>query len=379
MQAAPPVSKTPAVALLDAADAAQWQAWTKDLGWKVIAPPPAAASAQARGIDDRILALAAAVDDAIRTAGVDPARIYLAGRGEETASVFYTISRLPDLWAAALALGGSPEAAVATGRIFAANFSNVPVLWVSAGSGDSELAEKLKEAAVNLEWHSSKGIANTAIFEWLLRRRRDEFPPSIDCETNSPAFGRCYWVRMTKFDPAERNDVLPPTRVQWGSGASLDLGNFGFKPDDTGPGLLVSFLGEKYNGPLKMGDRILEMEGKPIENARQYVELMSQKMENRRVVVMVQRGKDRLRIETSIVVPRRDPAVTARMQARFDAETRQIEIVSRTVTEMRVTVPEQWVPGGLNWNGLSIDEINQPGCILLSMEKELLHAAVCPQ
>ena len=52
------------------------------------------------------------------------------------------------------------------------------------------------------------------------------------------------------------------------------------------------------------------MEGKPIENARQYVELMSQKMENRRVVVMVQRGKDRLRIETSIVVPRRDPAVT---------------------------------------------------------------------
>jgi hypothetical protein len=96
------------------------------------------------------------------------------------------------------------------------------------------------------------------------------------------------------------------------------------------------------------------------------------------VVVMVLRGKDRIRIETSIVVPRRDLAVTARVQARFDAATRQIEIVSRVVTEMRVTVPPDWVPGGLNWNGLSIQEVKSPGCILLSIEKELLRAATCP-
>lgn len=372
--AAPGPAKVPAIALLDSADVAQWQAWTKDLGWKVIAP---SASAQTTGIDARVQALDAAVHDAIRDAGVDPGRIYLAGRGESSASVFYAISRIPDLWAAGLALGGSPEAAVTTGRVFAANFTNAPVLWVGAGSGDSELAAKLKKAGVNLEWRAASGITNAAILEWLLQHRLDEFPASIDCETNSPAFGRCFWIRMTKFDPTERNDVLPVTRVPSGSGASLDLGNFGFKPDDPGPGLLVSFLGEKYNGPLKMGDRIVELEGKPIENARQYKETMNQKVEDRRVVVMVQRGKDRVRLETSIVVPRRDPAVTARVQAKFDAEARQIEIVSRVVTEMRVTVPEPWVPGGLNWNGLSIDEIKKPGCVLLTIDKELLHAAAC--
>ena len=378
--AAAPVG-SPAVAMLEPADLPQWQAWTRDSAWKAIAPPPLAADAtpDMRTIDARILALDAAVHEAIRSGGVDPARIYLVGRGDNAAAVFYAVSRLPDPWAAALALGGSPEPALTTGRIFAANFTSVPVLWVSAGANDAELAAKLKKAGLNLEWRTTAGLTNTAIFGWMLQHRRDEFPASIDCETNAPAFARCYWIQLTKFDPTERNDVLPQTRVASGSGASLDLGDFRFKLDDPGPGLVVSGLGEKYDGPLKMGDRILELEGKPIGNARQYAELMSQKVENRRVVILVERGTNRIRIETSIIVPRRDPAVTARVQAHYDAETRQIEIVSRTITEMRVTVPPQWVPGGLSWNGLTIDEINKPGCILLTIDKELLHAAVCPQ
>jgi len=364
--------KPPAIALLDGSDAPQWQTWVSGLGWKVIAPP-----AGAGDIDARVQAVDAAVRDAIRDGGVDPGRIYLAGRGAGTASVFYAISRDPGPWAAALALGGSPEAAVTTGRVFAVNFTNVPVLWIGPGTGEPELAGKLKKAGVNLEWRASAGITNAAIFEWLAAHRRDEFPASIDCETNSLAFARCYWIQITKVDPGERNDVLPTTRVPPGSGASLDLGNFGFKPDDPGPGLLVSFLGEKYSGPLKLGDRILELDGKPIENPRQYAETMNRNVENRRVTVMVERGQERIRLETSVVVPHRDPAVTARVQARFDAGSRVIEIVSRQIVEMRVSVPPHWIPGGLNWNGLSIQAIGQPGCIQLTIEKELLHSSAC--
>jgi len=368
-------SGTPAIAVIDPSDAPQWENWSKELGWKVIVPP---APPQGASFDTRIQALDTAVQEAIKNGGVDRERIYLAGRGDTSAWVFYTVSRNPDPWAAAVALGGSPESALQTGRIFAINFTNVPVLWASASADDSALADKLKGSGLNLEWRSASTITNAAVFDWLRSHHRDAFPASIDCETNSQTFGRCYWIQMTKFDPTERNDVLPPTRLTSGSGASLDLGNFGFKPDDPGPGILISFLGEKYSGPLKMGDRILELEGKPIQSARQYLETMNKQVENRRAVIMIQRGKDRIRVETTIVVPKHDLGPTARVQARYDAETKQIEVNSRMLTEMKVTVPQQWLPVGLNWNGLSIEEINKPGCVLLKMEKELLHAAVCP-
>jgi hypothetical protein len=47
------------------------------------------------------------------------------------------------------------------------------------------------------------------------------------------------------------------------------------------------------------------------------------------------------------------------------------------VTEMRVMVPPAWVPGSLNWNGVPLEEIKEPGCWDLTMQKEILHAEKC--
>src|SRR5438105_899311 len=210
--------KTPAIALVDGADAVQWQNWTRDLGWRIIAPD----TAPNTPIDQRVLALAAQVEAAIKGGAVDPARVYLAGRGDAAATVFYAISRVPDLWAAGAAVGGSPKPAIDTGRVFAANFTNVPVLWVSGEEGKA-LADKLKAAKLNLEWRSvSSGGTAAAVIEWLAAHRRDPVPQEVDCETNSPQFARCYWIQMTKFDAAERNDVLVSTRVAVATGGALD-------------------------------------------------------------------------------------------------------------------------------------------------------------
>jgi hypothetical protein len=366
-------AKSPAIVLVDGADAAQWQTWTKDLGWQVIVPPAEAANANP---DLRVQALASAVEAAIRNAGVDAARVYLAGRGSAAAVVFYAISRVPDLWAAGIALGGSPKPAIDTNRLFTANFTNVPVLWIG-DAGDQALAEKLKSAGLNLEWRLAKGVTNGDVFEWLAGHQRDEFPAAIDCETNSPAFARCYWIRMTKFDASERNDVLPSTRLAAGSGAALDLGAFSYSATDAGPGVLVSRLSEKYSGPLKMGDRIVALDGKPIQDARQFAETMEQMVEEKAVVALVQRGKERIRVETRIVLPPRDSAVTARVQAQYSPAEKEIQIISRTVTEMRVMVPPAWTPAKLYWNGLSLEDLKTPGCYALTVEKELLHAAPC--
>jgi len=371
--AAPAAAPAPAIALINAADVPQWQSLTAAIGWRIVSVP----GEPDPGIDQRVVALAAAVAAAVRNGAVDPLRVYLAGRGDAAAGVFYAIARMPDRWTAGVALGGSPQPAIDTNRVFAVNFSATPVLWASSGAEDENLAQKLKVAGINLEWRSSAATNNDFVFQWLSAHKRDEFPAGIDCETNSPAFASCYWIQMTKFDAAERNDVLPQTLVPGDAGVALDLGGFAYRATEAGPGVLVAFLPEKYSGPLKQGDRLVSLDGKPLENAHQLLETLQRATETRPAVVMVQRGKERLRLETRIVVPRRDPVVTARVQAHYLPEFHQVEIVSRSATEMRVTLPPDWVPNDLFWNGLSLENVKTPGCYLLKLEKELLRAGPC--
>ena len=366
-------TKTPAVALLDPSDTLQWQNWTREAGWQVIV----AAGVPAPDIDSRLRALAAAVESAIQSGSADPARVYIAGRGDASAAVFYAISRVPDLWAAGAALGGSPKAALDSNRIFTANFSLVPVLWIS-GDDSKPMVEKLTAAKLNLEWQPASGGASAAgLIQWLAQHKRDAFPLSIDCETNSPTFSRCYWIQPTKFDAGERNDVLPSTRIPGGTGAALDLGGFGFKMDDPGPGVGVTSLPEKYGGPLKAGDRLIALDGKPLASARQYLELMEKVTDEKAVVVTVQRGKERIRVETRIALPRRETGVTSRVEAQYLPAEKEIQIVSRTITEMRVTVAAEWVPATLLWNGLTLENLQEAGCWVLAVQKELLHAEKC--
>jgi hypothetical protein len=293
--------------------------------------------------------------------------------------VFYIVSRVPDLWAAALALGGSPKPALAAGRLFAANFTNTPVIWVSDAAGDSELAARLKSAGLNLEWRNAKDVTIAAFFQDLGRRSRTDYPNVADCETNTAKFAHCYWIEPTRFDGGERNDVLPRTRIIDGSGASLDLGGFGYKLTDPGPGVLISYLPKDYSGPLKTGDRLVELEGQPLTDAGDFDARLNKMFAERPIAVLIQRGKERMRLDTRVILPRPDTFVTARVEGRYDPEFKIVHILSRSIAEMRVTIPPQWVPSDLYWNGLAIEDLAKPGCYLLTIDKELLNAAPCPQ
>jgi predicted esterase len=371
----------PAIALVDPADAPQWRRWTQELGWQLIVPAvPSGANA-----DVRVEAVSAAVQAAIKDASADPAHIYLAGRAEAAAAVFYAISRVPDLWAAGLALGGSPKPALDTGRIFSANFTDTPVLWISDGpsdgpgdgAGDAELAAQLKSAGLNLEWRSAKNISIAQVFAALLEHVHTEFPDTADCETNAPKFAHCYWMEPTKFDVAQRNEVLPPSRIALGSGASLDLGEFGYKIDDPGPGVLITVLPKNYGGPLKIGDRLIELDGQPIADARDYAARMNKMYAEKRMAGLILRGKEKLRFETRVILPSPDAFASARVQGKHDPEDKNIRIISRSVTELRVTIPQEWIPADLYWNGVSLEDLSKAGCYLLTIDQELLNAAPC--
>lgn len=375
LRAQPAPSPKPAIILPDPRDAADWKKWTAELGWQLIAP---AIDAHADA-DARALAVADAVRSAIRASTADPARIYLAGRGDDAALVFYIVSRAPDLWAAGLALGGSPKPALAAGRVFAVNFTNTPVLWISDAPGDGELASRLESAGLNIAWQAAKGVTIAKVFEELGARARTEFPPVADCETDTAKFAGCYWLEPTKFDAGERNEVLPNTRIVDGSGASLELGPFGYKLTDPGPGVLISYLPKDYIGPLKIGDRLIELDGQPLADARDFDARINKMYAEKLVAALIQRGKERLRLDTRIVLPRPDALVTARVQGKYDPELKRVQIVSRSVSEMRVVIPPQWAPLHLYWNGLAVEDLAKPGCYRLTIDKELMNAAPCSQ
>jgi predicted esterase len=366
--------KSPLLVLLGG-DTKTWQSWCRERGWQFLEPWSQTSD---KGFDLRVKDLAAQVEDARKRMAVDENRVYLAGQGEAASAVFYVAGRIPDLWAAAVAAGGTPRAAIDSNHVYAANTTNVPVLWLFAEKSEAPLGQKLKTAGFNLEWREEPAAKPEEIFDWLAGHERDPHPTTADCETGTPLFSRCYWVEMTRFDPAERNDVLDSTRVQpIGSGAGLAIGPFGFNPAAPGPGAVVNWLPEKYQGPLKLNDRIVALGGKELRDARQYEEIMYQTFDEKPVVVMIERGDRRMRLETRILVPHREEMVTARVQARYLADLKEVQVLSRTVTQMKLMLPESWLPATINWNGTEVAKAEAPGCWLLDEQKELLTAKRC--
>jgi hypothetical protein len=336
--------------------------------WKESAPDWnfASVSGIAAATDPGVKQLEAVIAEARKRLPVDDTRVYLAAEGNSAAGAFYAISRQPDLWSAAAAVGGDPEPAIHSNHLYGANTRLVPLLW-STPASDAAVVAKLRASEYNLEVRSA---TRPEIAQWLGGHSLDAYPDSIDCETGNPRFGRCYWLEMTGFDASRRNDALPSTRVPPGSGAYLAGGAFGFDPNGSGPGVLVASLPEKYSGPLAVNDRIVSIAGRPISDARHYARFMDRLVEEKPAAIIVEREGRRIRMETGIVLPRRDEVVTARLQAHYLADMQVLEILSRSVSALRLTLPAQWAPTAVSWNGTETGKIDSPGCWLLNAEKD---------
>ena len=61
---------------------------------------------------------------------------------------------------------------------------------------------------------------------------------------------------------------------------------------EPGPGVLVQSLPEKYAGPLKVNDRIVELGGKVLKDAAEFAQILYHTFDEKPVVVMVARGKE---------------------------------------------------------------------------------------
>lgn len=360
-----PCAAAPAAVLLGG-DPAQWKQAAEGHGWRLVVPPamPAPPWTEAGA-----QALQTFLRDPAKSGLTDADGAYLIALGDGATAAFYLASRMPDLWRAVVAIGGNPKIAIDTNRLYAANTQLVPLLWIvpPATRADMEpLRYRLSTAGYNMEFRNSDGVTIGQALDWLASKQRDPVPYKIDCETGSPAFARCYWAEIVKVDPARRNDALPTTRVPPGSGASLGLGPFGFNPGAPGPGVLVGYLPPDYKGKLKLEDRIVSVGGRAIRDARDYMEMMDQVTEEKTVAIVVQRGKERIRVETRIALPQREELLTARLQAEFILDGRVLQVITRNIAALKLRIPEAWVPSTVNWNGNEAGPVPAAGCWLLS-------------
>jgi hypothetical protein len=85
-----------------------------------------------------------------------------------------------------------------------------------------------------------------------------------------------------------------------------------------------------------------------------------------------------VRLETRILLPKREEVITARIQGRYLPDQKELLIISRTVTQMRVRIPAEWAPVNVSWNGLDVVKAESAGCWTLSLEKDPPDAAKCP-
>src|SRR5215472_3104243 len=140
----------------------QWQPIAASAGWSLVVP-------QAAGISDPVVkAFEAVLTDAKkRIPGVDETRVYLIGQSASTPEVFYTVSHAPDLWAAALAIQGSPGAAIQSFRLFGANTHEVPTLWIAPAAEVDLYSHKLEAAGFRYETRPEANVQQ--VFEWLAK------------------------------------------------------------------------------------------------------------------------------------------------------------------------------------------------------------------
>ncbi len=347
----------------------QWQGVVSARGWHLVLPWTEGRFAFHS--DEGMRAVRAVVEDFRRQHPVDARRVYLAGHGDGSPGVFTAISRLPDAWAAALAIGGDANRAIETNRLYAGNAAHTPLLWLY----EENRAPVLKSAIRRMQFAGLKGRFEAAsefgaeqAVEWLRQHSSAALPTSVDFETGSLDFRRAHWLEVAEFDFTQRNDVLATTRVDPGTGAFLRLGGFGYDPEGKGPGVPVKWLPQNYKGPLKLEDCIVSIAGKMVQDADHYAEIMEAQRESRDVGIILRRNDKNMRIETRIVIPKRDESDTARVLAEYLADPGELLVVTRGVKSLILQVPDAWVPLKISWNGTDLESATISGCWLLDSQ-----------
>ena len=140
--------------------------------------------------------------------------------------------------------------------------------------------------------------------------------------------------------------MLPSTRLKGGALAALDLGGFGYKTGRSRPGHPGLVPARKVQRPAQ--------DGRPHRGPRwpahrgwaPVLQTPSWPRPPRRPTPSpwCSAARNASAWKPASWCRHREPVVTARVEAQYLPADKEIQIISRTIQEMRVTIPPHWAP-----------------------------------
>jgi poly(3-hydroxybutyrate) depolymerase len=148
--------------------------------------------------------LMTAYADALQTVAVDPARVYVAGRGRGVATAMALGSTFPQNFAGIIGQAGDP------GKPTWQNFRNLPVLLQAGGAEATTFADAVKGAGHDNATVEPE-VKNEALLAWIQDHPRESNPTAVVLHPGSPIPTKAYWLSV------------PPTAAEEGTYVKAEI------------------------------------------------------------------------------------------------------------------------------------------------------------
>jgi hypothetical protein len=263
--------------------------------------------------------LARILDRLKRTYNIDENRVYVTGTSDGGTGVYYMAFRDPTAWASFIPLIGNmlvlgTPSVHTDGEIFPGNAVNRPLYIVNTGRDRLYPAHALEPYVAHLRQlgadvtfrvypeldHSTEWWPDERpeLEAFVQDHPREPLPDKISWQTERvDRFNRAHWLVIELLGNVEGESRLTDSNLLH-RGRELDFGlrinsavDRGRRAHEVRPGSNAFELG------LRTGDRFVEINGKPVEAARDIAEEMEKWSSGDRVRFVVERSGDRKTVE----------------------------------------------------------------------------------
>lgn len=150
---------------------------------------------------DGVLTIMLTYGNVFSDLAVDVDRVFLSGKGAGMAAALAAARAYPHLFAGVVGRGAAPESIVALADS-AGNSSNLPTLFIDAGTHATTYQTKAKELGVETCTHET-GKTEADVWAWMGGIERVPYPTEIAFRPPTPYTKTAYWLELEGINVEE--------------------------------------------------------------------------------------------------------------------------------------------------------------------------------